>query len=563
MNWRPSIGAGLLVLLGLGAYLPSLPGEYVYDDFRFVALNPAVERGATAGAWFTDPATQTADGSWTGLYRPLRTLSYRAVRALGGGAGAQRAAGIVLHLLNGLTVFAVLGRLGASSRAGRLAGTAVFLFHPLAVESAAWVSSRGDVLSVSFCLLALWAHVATDRRSGAAAVAGLFALALWSKESALFLPGVLALVDLSRGRFAGGRWRGRVPVYALCAAVLGIFCAVRASVLGGASFGQPGGAGLDEGALVRGVLGAHAYYGAALVAPWWLSFEFRMVPSAEVAAAGFAALALLVAGGVLAWRRARMLSLGLLAVPLSLLPVTVLQFLFPLRILVANRFAYPALIGAALVAGACAARGRRAAALVGVVATCFLALSAIWAGRFRDSERLWTAVLARDAENPVALFGLGTERLKTGDPEAARLLLVRAARQEPGNPRLAVFLGTACLQTADRRPNGSPEWRARVVEAQSAFHHAIRLWQGGVTDDLQLFRTALLEGAYLSALVGRGDIARDHIEVFLRQGGEISGGATGVSRVRALSKYFSERGEPEIAGALASLAEYLERGGRP
>jgi len=53
-----SLRAAILVAgLALTAYLPSLAGEFVYDDVRFVEVNQAVHGLSPAGvvSYFTDP----------------------------------------------------------------------------------------------------------------------------------------------------------------------------------------------------------------------------------------------------------------------------------------------------------------------------------------------------------------------------------------------------------------------------------------------------------------------------------------------------------------------------
>ena len=62
---------------------------------------------------------------------------------------------VLLHALNAALVFALLQLMtGATWRS--LAVAALFAWHPLRVESVAWVAERKDVLSGFFGLLALW-----------------------------------------------------------------------------------------------------------------------------------------------------------------------------------------------------------------------------------------------------------------------------------------------------------------------------------------------------------------------------------------------------------------------
>ena len=73
----------------------------------------------------------------------------------------------------------------------------MFAWHPLHVESVAWISERKDVLSAFFALLALLSHVKFVRKAGRSYWFALlfFALGLMSKPMLVTLPFVLLLLD--------------------------------------------------------------------------------------------------------------------------------------------------------------------------------------------------------------------------------------------------------------------------------------------------------------------------------------------------------------------------------
>ena len=75
---------------------------------------------------------------------------------------------------------------------------ALFAWHPLSVESVAWVSERRDVLSMLFWLLTLHAYVTYTRAGGwrnYGWVIFLFACGLMSKPMVVTLPCVMLLLD--------------------------------------------------------------------------------------------------------------------------------------------------------------------------------------------------------------------------------------------------------------------------------------------------------------------------------------------------------------------------------
>ena len=147
---------GVLLVLGTVAlYWPATRCDFVnLDDSLHVTSNVLVQKGLT---W---------EGiSWVLLHpvannwHPLTALSHMAVCQMCGlNPWGHHLANVLLHALNAGLVFALLQRMtGAAWRS--LLVAALFAFHPLRVESVAWVTERKDVLSGFFGLLALIAYV--------------------------------------------------------------------------------------------------------------------------------------------------------------------------------------------------------------------------------------------------------------------------------------------------------------------------------------------------------------------------------------------------------------------
>ncbi|MCU0726827.1 MAG: hypothetical protein MUE73_13735, partial [Planctomycetes bacterium] len=199
--------------------------------------------------------------------------------------------------------------------------------------------------------------------------------------------------------------------------------------------------------------------------------------------------------------------------------------------------------------------------LLTAVVSCFLLLTLREAPKWMDSRRLWTSVLSRDPDNPVALFGLGFDELRAGDPGMARELLVRAARIDPGYPKLAVCLGRASQILAGRSAAGTRENLVLLQEAQSAFHQAVRLWQAGARDDRELFRFALFHAGGLAMDIGRPDIARQHLELYLSTPGPAVGGEQAAARLDELAARFEHTGDAGLVAGLRAAAVAAREGG--
>jgi len=104
---------------------------------------------------------------------------------------------LFLHIASALILFIVLLRMtGALWRCAFVA--AMFAFHPLNVESVAWIAERKNVLSTLFWLMTMWAYIhyaenPTIKRYGLVCL--FFTLGLMSKPMLVTLPFVLLLLD--------------------------------------------------------------------------------------------------------------------------------------------------------------------------------------------------------------------------------------------------------------------------------------------------------------------------------------------------------------------------------
>ncbi len=553
-----TILATVLLLLAGAVYLPSVGGDFVYDDHRFVQLNPAVREGAALESYFLEPETQTADRSFHGLYRPLRTLSYRAVHLLSPDAPAQRVASLLLHLLNGWLVWRLLRFvLGPRQGGGALLGALAFVLHPLATESVAFISSRGDLLAMTGMLGAVLLYLRPGRPARLASLA-IFLLALCSKESAVVLPGLLVLVD---GFIEGpGRIRGRWRAYAQYGQVLLLWLAMRYLALGSGAFGQDGGLGLPGGELLASVFSSGVYYTAATTLPWWLTFELDLAASAGLATSGFflAAALLFVAGRLRAL--ARPATLAILWFPVALIPVTLFQFVFPLKVEIANRFAYPALVSFAMLLAFAATRRKTAFALAMIVLAAFVPLTVARAGVFKDERSLWTDVLETQPGHSRALYGLGVADLKAGEFSLARERLRRAALANPRNPRLAVHLATACRELASRQARSSPEYRRYVLETQSAYQAAVNLWAGGFPGGREHFRSVALEAAWWSMLAGDSNCVIADVEILLEADGALRPQEATFRHIEEISRFLDAILRSDLSEFLALEVEALRKG---
>jgi len=194
--------ACLVLALGtLVLYSPVAQFSFVdFDDDEYVSENPVTQAGLT---W---QGLQWAfNGIHVGNWHPLSWLSHELdCQLFGLHAGAHHLVNVAFHIANTLLLFALLrGLTGAAGRSAFVA--ALFAWHPLHVESVAWVAERKDVLSTFFWLLTLMAYAryANDAKLKTKDAKRFYALALLacaaallSKPMAVTLPFTLLLLDV-------------------------------------------------------------------------------------------------------------------------------------------------------------------------------------------------------------------------------------------------------------------------------------------------------------------------------------------------------------------------------
>lgn len=196
---RPRIIGLLLALITLVVYLPAGRHDFiVFDDPDYVTENRVVQQGITAKgiAW---AFTSFHASNW----HPVTWLSHMLDCGLFGlNPGAQHIVSALIHAVNAVLVFVLLFQLTRKLWPAALVA-ALFAWHPLRVESVAWISERKDVLSLFFgllCLLAYTKHAraysAKKPTSGFYWLALLFfALGLMAKPMLVTLPCVMLLLD--------------------------------------------------------------------------------------------------------------------------------------------------------------------------------------------------------------------------------------------------------------------------------------------------------------------------------------------------------------------------------
>lgn len=291
---KPSFGvlAGLL----LAAYGRTLGYPMVFDDEVYLRGNPLFTQWGSfldlfrdfsglarrAGALALDP-----DLSTNFIMRPVTYFTFLLNYVLGGfSPHGYRLFNVVVHGLNGLLVWGVLRRWverfeGAGALRWEwvpLAAAAVFVIHPIQIESVTYVIQRATSLCGFFILLAVWGYQECWAGRGRVwlVVSGVGMVgALFSKETAFVVPVLLLGVEMF---VMGNARRGamlRILPYSAAALVIPV-------LLMAVSAAQGKGHGFESiFGVAHGVQRAGYAWEYAMTEPlvWWHYLRLVLVPT--------------------------------------------------------------------------------------------------------------------------------------------------------------------------------------------------------------------------------------------------------------------------------------------
>jgi tetratricopeptide (TPR) repeat protein len=229
-NTRRNILICFVLVLGTVAlYHPAAGFKFADSDDRdYVVENYHINSG-----WSLSGMAWSFQAGYASNWHPLTWMSHMLdCQLYGVNPGGHHVTNIVLHVLNAVLVFLILQRMTAAPwRSGMVA--ALFAWHPMHVESVAWIAERKDLLSTFLWLLTLGAYVRytenlkfqiSNFKFYYIAALLFFALAIMAKPMVVTLPCLLLLLDwwpLRRPQ----AWRGlvleKVPFF-----LLSVYCCV-------------------------------------------------------------------------------------------------------------------------------------------------------------------------------------------------------------------------------------------------------------------------------------------------------------------------------------------------
>ena len=424
----------VLALVTVLVYLPVCFHDFIYfDDPSYVTDNPVVQGGLTWAGF------KWAFLGWhAGNWHPLTWLSLELdCQLFGLNAGAQHFVNVLFHASSTVLLFRLWYRLTKALWPAAFVA-ALFAWHPLHVESVAWIAERKDVLSTFFGLLALlgYTRYAQEKsRRGFWLAVLFFALSLLAKPMLVTLPFILLLLDfwpLARvatfSRLVLEKW----PFFLLAAISCVItFLAQRGQAV--ISLQQ-----FTLGQRAENALVAYLSYLGKIIWPVDLGI-FYPLPDHFPTAVVLLAAAVLAGISLLAWRRRKTsgwLLTGWLWFLGTLVPVIGLVQVGDQAM--ADRYTYLPAVGLfvafAFELSDWFARFKSSLALPVITAVILLACVAVTEYQlafWRDTVTIFTRTLAVTTRNGPAHMMLGVAHEKSGEPDEALKQYAEALRCAP------------------------------------------------------------------------------------------------------------------------------------
>ncbi len=457
-----ALALGTLALYGRVIGYPFIQ----FDDVDYISANPDVTGGLN---W--PNVVWAFNGAHVGNWHPLTWLSHMLdCQCFGLQAGYHHLVNVLWHTANSLLLFwFLLATTGFRWRSACVA--ALFAWHPLHVESVAWVAERKDGLSTFFWLLTLlaYARYAQGKANALAGTAapgtrhpfrfyalalGAYALAIMSKPMVVTLPFVLLLLDywplqrLPAASFQFSIWK-RILIEKIPFALLSLALCV------GTFLAQDGSGAVMNMARASRLGNIPVSYVRYLSKTFWpadLSIYYPYIHDWSIAASAGSALVLLLISGLalVLIRRQPWLMVGWFWFLGTLVPA--IGFVQVGLQSMADRYTYIPSIGLFIVIvwGVCEFYQRRpafkpslpligGAALVACVVTTTLQLS-YW----QSSVKLFFHAVDTTTDNFVALNSLGCALKEIGRNDEAIKVFEESIRIEshywPSHRNLAMSL---------------------------------------------------------------------------------------------------------------------------
>ena len=477
---RKTLPPLVLIILGLIAFLNSLPNSFHFDDYDAIVNNPAIRDLKHLPSYFTDISTWTMSKSvdWRPLVLTTFALNYRM-----GGINPVffRLTNLALHIGVAFFLFLIFENIAARS-AARLPGlstrtvtwlalfaSGLFLVHTANSEVVNYIFARSTLLATFFYVAAFYCYLRgplgwQEPYSSfwhLAAVISLI-LAVCSKASAVTLPLNLLVFEIiflnPSGQspwhlFKGDprRLKKYLPLALLGLAYVGLRPLFMRRLVVGIFTGDKTESAL---AYLYTQFRAWVYYVSLFFWPDPLIFDY---PGFGLSSSlwetrvllSLALVSIILGMAWTLWQTAPVISFFVFWYFIVLLPEA--SFI-PLTNLVSGYRPYPANLGLSIIcvllsyqviswlcrkSNSDIRHGQRTAlcAATAALVLCALSVATIYRNEvWRDAGMLWRDVMKKDPTNPRAYMNLGLYLQRIGDYQQAEGLIEKAVGMTPDDP---------------------------------------------------------------------------------------------------------------------------------
>lgn len=436
-----------------------------------------------------------------GMYIPVTYTSWALLKKFGEIPRHFHIINGLFHTANAFLVYLIARQIARRYLAAWIAA-AVFLMHPLVVEPVAWISGFKDISSAFWGLLACLIFVASKRPIAKLFALFFYALAILSKPSAIVfapLAAILAVycdLEIDRRR---AHWLNLLQklwvspntllktrfvqaAVATIAALPMVWLATRLQpeihIAERVAWWQRPLIALDT----------VAFYFKKFLFPWPLTPDYGRTPSQVLASSwwlnvSIGALVVIVSLNLF-WRQ-KYLGFCLILILTALLPnLGLVTFAFQDQSTVADRYAYPALLGLALASAGLL--NTRAGTMIAISTICGLSYLTVRQLPYWQSQKtLFTYMLEQNPQSAVAYDGLGSDAYIKGDWASAESYFRSALALNPKAARPWFNLGTILWLKGSQQ------------EARKALETSLRL-AGDIPDTLNNLGLVYFVLGYLS-----------------------------------------------------------------
>lgn len=449
------------------------------DDYEYVLENPYVNTGLSfKNIYFV------LSNSWAANWHPLTFISHMAdVEFFGINAGHHHLINLIIHIINALLLLFVLEKMtGAFWRS--LAVSFLFAFHPMHVESVAWISERKDLLCTFFFLMTiLYYYKKTENNNdfNRAMTLIMLILGLLSKPMIITLPFVLILIDywpLNRLRF-----EKKAIGIVLKEKLLFFFLVAGSSIITYISQKNYGAISASDiypmGAKISNAILSYGKYIAKLFYPVNLSIIYPLNDEYSQAAT---LLTLFVLMGltlffIFQYKKKPYLIVGWFWFLGTLVPVIGIIQVGSQSM--ADRYSYISFIGLFIILSwgihdIFKHHNQKKIILSfisGLVIVCCITLTSFQLDHFKNSVSLFSHAVKVTKDNYIAHYNLGVGLLNAGDPVAAIQHCKEAIRIKKGLPVAHNCLGRAYAETGEFKSAANHFKEAIAINGKYARAH--------------------------------------------------------------------------------------------